>query len=120
MEMYRLTHFKASVHEFEIHKYSFKVTDQQALHERQHGSRMITPEQTIVCYVPVSLQRKSEYYLYSGLPTKIRMNIPMYIDAPFELTTSRDYVLENSWNKIVRDHVYVCVRFSSDFDCYRQ
>ena len=96
----------STVHEFEIHKYSFKVTDQQALHERQHGSRIITPEQTIVCYVPVSSQRKSEYYLYSGLPTKIRMNISMYIDAPFELTTSRDYVLENSWNKIVRDHVY--------------
>lgn len=95
-----------TVHEFEIHKYSFRVTDQQALHERQHGSRIITPEQTIVCYVPTSSQRKSEYYLYSGLPTKIRMNIPMYIDAPFELTTSRDYVLENSWNKIVRDHVY--------------
>lgn len=95
-----------TIHEFEVHKYSFKVTDQLALHERQHGSRIITSEQTIVCYVPVSLQRKSEYYLYSGLPTKIRMNIPMYIDAPFELTTSRDYVLENSWNKIVRDHVY--------------
>jgi hypothetical protein len=33
-------------------------------------------------------------------------NIPLIIDAPFELTTSRDDVLECRWNNIVRDAVH--------------
>ena len=98
-----------AVYEFEKYRHTFTVTNQKALHERQHGTRIIKPEQAVCCYVPVTMQRKAEFSLYSGLPTKVRLNIPMYIDAPFELTTSRDGVLRNSWNEIVRDHVYRAV-----------
>lgn len=98
-----------NTYEFEIHKHLFKIVDQQALRERRHGSRDIFPEQAVCCYIPVAPQRRLDYCLYSGLPTKIRLNIPMYIDAPFELTTSRDYVLENTWNGIIREHVYRAV-----------
>lgn len=95
-----------AVYEYEVYQHSFTITDRKALVERQHGSRVISPKQSICCYIPRSARQKSTFYLYSGLPTKIQINIPMYIDAPFELTTPRDDVLENTWNCFVRDHVY--------------
>ena len=33
----------------------------------------------------------------------------MVIDAPFELTTSREGILNNKWNSIVREHVYKAI-----------
>ncbi|MEG2146508.1 MAG: hypothetical protein RRY06_07755, partial [Lachnospiraceae bacterium] len=46
------------------------------------------------------------YNLYSGLPTLIQTNIPLIIDAPFEVTTSREGVLQGLWNSIIREEVY--------------
>ena len=96
-------------HEYAVYSHTFTVSDNQALNERRQGNRDISPKQEIRCYIPVQFQRKAEFFLYSGLPTKIRINIPMYIDAPFELTTARDNVLDNSWNRIIRSHVYQAI-----------
>lgn len=95
-----------ATYKFDVYRHDFRITDKQALSERQHGGRVIAPEQSVYCYVPRSNRWKADYFLYSGLPTKIPVNIPMYIDAPFELTTSREFVIENAWNTIIRTHVY--------------
>ena len=63
----------------------------------------------IVCYIPQRTSKFSSYILYNGLPTGIKLNIPMVIDAPFELTTSREGILNNKWNSIVRDYVYKAI-----------
>lgn len=98
-----------TTYEYEVYRHSFCVSDSQALAERRKGDRDISPNQTVVCYVPTRNLRKPEFYLYSGLPTKIRINIPMHIDAPFELTTSRNDVLVNNWNKYILEHVYQAI-----------
>lgn len=91
--------FKRFIHDFTI-------TDERALEERKNGSREISAEQQIVCYVPEFSQ--SEFQLYCGLPTKHKIKIPMAIDAPFSLTTSREEIeTEGSkWNDIIRREMY--------------
>lgn len=92
-----------------FHKYvhAFTVTDKHALEERENGTRAISPNQQIVCYVPEK-SYKTDYPLYTGLPTKHRIKIPMIIDAPFELTTSREGIKTDcaAWNDIIRAEMY--------------
>ena len=92
---------------FAKYVHSFFVTDKEALEERENGTRTIDPNQQIVCYVP---ERASvtDYPLYTGLPTKHRIRIPMVIDAPFELTTSREEIEIDcaAWNDIIRKEMY--------------
>lgn len=99
------------------HKYSFKrfvheftVADQNALSERENGIYKISDEQKIVCYVPEK-NACQEYPLYCGLPTKHRIKIPLVIDAPFELTTSREEIETggSAWNRIVRKEMYAAI-----------
>lgn len=88
----------------------FVVHDQAALDERNNGSRVISPEQQIVCYVP-GRNALSEYFLYNGLPTKHKISIPLVIDAPYDLTTSRETIEIDSerWNGIVREEMYQAI-----------
>jgi hypothetical protein len=44
--------------------------------------------------------------LYAGLPTDIQINIPLIIDAPFEVTTSREEIVDSQWNEIIRNELY--------------
>lgn len=89
----------------------FTVTDQIALEERRGGAREISPEQTITCFIPPKNSPISEYALYNGLPTKHLIKIPLVIDAPFALTTSREEIETDSsaWNRIVRRELYSAV-----------
>lgn len=89
--------------------HDFSITDKAALEERKNGSRDISEEQQIICYVPESSQ--SECPLYCGLPTKHKIRIPMAIDAPFSLTTSREEIeTEGSrWNNIIRKEMYIAL-----------
>lgn len=89
----------------------FTVTDQTALEERRGGAREISPEQTITCFIPPKNSPISEYALYNGLPTKHLIKIPLVIDAPFALTTSREEIETDSsaWNRIVRRELYSAV-----------
>lgn len=87
--------------------HKFTITDEQALEERKNGSRNISAEQQIVCYVPENAQ--AEYPLYCGLPTKHKIRVPLAIDAPFSLTTSREEIeTEGSrWNDFIRTEMYI-------------
>ena len=88
----------------------FYVENAAAIKQRGNNTRKISPQQTITCYVPVGTS-SSEFPLYCGLPTKHRIRVPMAIDAPFELTTSREHIEEscNLWNDIIRKELYAAV-----------
>lgn len=92
--------------------HNFTITDEVAIEERKNGSREISAEQQIVCYVPeFSVEKNFDFPLYCGLPTKHKIRIPMAIDAPFSLTTSREEIeTEGSkWNDIIRSEMYVAL-----------
>lgn len=90
-----------------VHRFS--VTD-NALQERENGLRTISPKQKIVIYVPEKGATK-EYPLYSGLPTKHRIKVPLVIDSPFMLTTSREEIESGSqlWNGRVKNEMYAAI-----------
>ena len=87
--------------------HTFTIKDENAIAERQAGNRAVLPEQRIICFVPEKNAQK-EYFLYNGLPTKHKMNIPLVIDAPFALTTSREEIETgfSTWNDIIRKELY--------------
>lgn len=91
--------------EFEKYTHDFKISDNQAIIERSVNGRDVSAEQTIYCYLPEKGNDK-EYSVYAGLPTDITCSIPVIVDAPFELTTSRDDVLKCRWNNIVIQEIY--------------
>jgi hypothetical protein len=95
---------------FSKYIHSFVLTDKKALAERENGARTINPNQQIVCYVP-DKSATTDFPLYTGLPTKHRIHIPIVIDAPFELTTSREEIETDcaAWNDIIRKEMYEAV-----------
>lgn len=95
-----------AVHEFLVCEHGFRIRDASALKARNAGGKRFSPEQKIRCYVPKTICRY-EYPLYCGLPTRAKTCVPIIVDAPFELTTARDAVLEESlWNEHVLENVY--------------
>ena len=72
--------------------------------------RNISSAQEIVIYVPEKGAAK-EYPLYSGLPTKHRIKVPLVIDAPYMLTTSREEIESGSqlWNGLVKNEMYTAI-----------
>lgn len=95
---------------FSKYAHPFVVSDRKALEERENGSRSINPNQQIMCYVPEK-SAATDYPLYSGLPTKHRIHIPLIIDAPFELTTSREEIEIDcaTWNNNIRNEMYEAI-----------
>lgn len=87
----------------------FRVSD-NALQERENGLRSISANQHIVIYVPEKGAAK-EYPLYCGLPTKHRIKVPLVIDAPFMLTTSREEIESGSplWNVWIKNEMYTAM-----------
>lgn len=97
------------VYEYQILTHSFEVTDESIIAERENQQRRIDKKQKIVCYVHPG-KEASNCYLYAGLPTQVRIKVPMIIDAPFELTTSRDHVMNNRWNDCIINQVYSAIQ----------
>ncbi len=93
------------IYEYNIIRHEFRVDDQSAINEREGNSRKLSNQQEIVCYIPKK-ESKENCYLYSGLPTNVKINVPLIIDAPFELTTSREQLINNGWNEIIKKNVY--------------
>lgn len=93
------------LYSFEKFVYDFDIEDEKAIAERSTNQKVISKNQRIYCYIPKDY-RMEKYPLYVGLPTIVDCNIPLIIDAPFELTTSRDNVVQCRWNEIVRDTIY--------------
>ena len=94
-----------SIFELEKYCYNFSIKDESAIRERENGQRTISSEQSIHCYIPKD-EKLFKHTLYCGLPTSVSINIPMIIDAPFQLTTARDDILENRWSNIIKANVY--------------
>lgn len=86
------------------------IASEQAMQERENGLRTISPKQEIVIYVPEKGAAK-EYPLYCGLPTKHRIKVPLVIDAPFMLTTSREEIESSRqlWNGRVKNEMYAAI-----------
>lgn len=93
---------------FEKFTYDFEITDEKAIEERSINQRVVSSEQRIYCYIPKDYKTE-RYSLYVGLPTAVECNVPLIIDAPFELTTSRDNVIECHWNEYVRSAIYKAI-----------
>ena len=90
-------------HEFILIRIPFQVSDMSAIRERSGNGRIFDSAQEVRCYVPMRIKNVMSYPLYCGLPTCIKTRAPLVIDAPFELTTSRDDILKDSrWNDVVR------------------
>lgn len=102
-------------HEFLVCVHEFQIHDVRALEARNVGGKRLSPNQEIRCYVPTQI-RRCEYPLYCGLPIRSKTCFPIIVDAPFELTTSRDAVLEDSqWNGCVLENVYAGIIQTADF-----
>lgn len=91
--------------------YSFDVKDQQLLNERsKNGEKDINQSQKIICYFFKDKRNEPEnfqYKLYSTLPiSNVALKIPFFIDAPYELIDSRENVIHNNWNDMVRSEMY--------------
>ncbi len=91
---------------FRILNYGFEVNDNVLLAERENNQRKIDNKQRIRFYIPQNNKAGIKYALYCGLPTKIEANIPLVIDAPFELTTSREDIVKNKWNEHIKEKLY--------------
>lgn len=94
---------------FKCFHHDFTIVDEATLEERMNWSRVISADQQIVFFVPeFSIEKKYYFPLYCGLPTKHKIRIPIAIDAPFSLTTSREEIeTEGSkWNNIIRREIY--------------
>lgn len=92
---------------FNIYKHAFIIDDMNALMEHDNGTKVSDEDQEITFYVPERQNAKFHYYLYCGLPTAIELGVPMAIDVPFELTASRDNVLQNAWNAKLKQEMYI-------------
>lgn len=107
-EKERIISVNGTEYHFERFAYNFEVEDEEALEERAASYKEISRQQCIICYLPKEY-KPQELFVYAGLPTIIQSNIPLIIDAPFELTTSRDFILENNWNSVIREHIFKAI-----------
>ena len=97
---------------FKCFHHDFTIMDEATLEERMNWNRVISADQQIVFYVPEFSIEKNYYFpLYCGLPTKHKIRIPIAIDAPFSLTTSREEIeTEGSkWNNTIRSEMYAAL-----------
>lgn len=99
------------VYEYKIITHHFKLPNNLVLLEKEKQQREISSQQRIICYVHPG-KEANNCYLYAGLPTRVKLNVPLVIDAPFSLTTSRDHLLDNQWNKCVREQVYAAIKLT--------
>ena len=92
---------------FKRFTHKFTIKDKDALEQRKNGNDKISQQQQIICFVPEK-NVFQEYYLYTGMPTKHKIKIPLVIDAPFALTTSREAIETSfsAWNDIIRKELY--------------
>lgn len=97
-------------HVFRTFVHSFKVISQAALEERANAMREVSPLQLITCYYPEK-NELPEYQIYTGLPTKHKLRVPLAVDAPFVLTTSREEIATDSklWNDVILEEMYEAI-----------
>lgn len=106
----RTIQINENIYEYKKIEHKFIVDDEAVLSARSGNKKSISREQKLLFYVP--LNNKSvlkSSYLYSGLPTEIQIKVPLIIDAPFELDTSRENIGKSIWNDFVLNKLYTCL-----------
>ena len=91
---------------FKIAKYNIARKELSSLEYKLKNHRKIKRDYRVAFYLPEKGDYKKQYYMYAGLPTSISMTVPLIIDAPFELTTSREQIIENEWNESIKKYIY--------------
>ncbi len=93
--------------------HNFSVNILNRFKDSNQDNKLHTNSNKIVCFIPErNIFPESEYSLYNGLPTLHKIKIPIVIDAPFELTTSREEINfgNTKWNDLVRKELYVALK----------
>ena len=116
-----IRHIKVNdkVYDYKIITHCFEVSDNSIVSERENQQRRIDKKQKVVCYIQ-SGKEANNCYLYAGLPTQVKIRVPMIIDAPFELTTSRDHLINNRWNDYVTAEVYAAIQTAIETLAYTE
>jgi hypothetical protein len=93
-------------------RHDFEVDDEDAIADRtDNRSIEVKRNQTVFVYIEKKVidSKDSIFSIYAGLPTVETVNTPLYIDAPFHLVASREYIHNNKWNKCVANEVLTAV-----------
>lgn len=109
---YRTVTVNESTYRFEKYVYPFTVIDEAAIKERQDNARYVSKNQKIVLYLPGNY--KGDRFVYCGLPTAVKSNVPLIVDAPFELNTARTDIVDSKWSKEVRNNMYKAILYMMD------
>lgn len=100
----RILEIDGKAHCFEKMVYPFTVEDEEALNERRDDHQYrIDQHQSLSLYLPPD--GSTDWLLYNCLPTAIKTEVPVAIDAPYMLNTSREGVLQNKWNTLITSEV---------------
>lgn len=77
--------------------YDYLINDEEVLSSRYKGIKA-DRQQRITFLIPK--EELNNYLVYSTFPTTSKLNVPLIIDANFDLNSSRESILEDSiWNK---------------------
>jgi hypothetical protein len=105
-------HFSTKQIRMRVVRHDFEVDDEQAIADRTDNLSIEVPKnQTIFVYIPEKAAdgKGSVFPIYAGLPTSDTINAPLYIDAPFDLTASRERIKKNKWNEYIAVDVLTAV-----------
>lgn len=90
-----------------FNKYVYEYTaNEQALAFRRNTKESVKNTQRITYLYPDEGNDISDFYIYNCLPTLVNMDVPVIIDAPLMLVTSRENILVNLWNNDVFANIY--------------
>lgn len=104
----RIIYFNGTKYQFRKISKAFQIENTELLKERfgsNYNPKLI--DQEIVFLIPDNPNKFPERFLYNGLPTTIKVGVPICINAPFQLDSSRESVIHNSWNSLVRTELYL-------------
>lgn len=104
---WRILNINGQSYSFRVYKHEFKVEDAAALKDRRIRKPNCTEKQSITLYIVDEHLSDFPCRVYCGLPTKIEIGPKLCIDAPFELTTSREDIIASPWNKYIKEQMYL-------------
>lgn len=99
----RIITFNGKQYSFTKYLKNYTINDVSVLKERPPNKN--NKNQSVSILIPDDPNYFDEWHLYSGLPTSTVIDVPMIIDAPFELTSSRGDPLNSRWNSVISQGV---------------
>ena len=103
----RIVNYNGLSYRFKRISKKFTIDDDTLLQERfGKGYNTNLKNQEIVFLIPDQPNKFTERFLYNGLPTTIKVGVPLCISAPFQLDSSRENIIHNLWNANIRKELY--------------